>query len=208
MKTFAAALLKSDNNENSFNTNKWTVILENFIEFAEYYSNENNEAKQEDRYKSIYKYNDDENYEHDITLISNINTTNNSKYVEYQSHNSILTKNLNEGQNEIISIYNYYFNEETVYKIQTKVSNIVLITEIGRTGKSYNVIHRLLQIGNQNKTQNGINIEINSIQTIANKNPNSVDIDGSNIATLFYLRIEKITNESDKYLVLLIQISQ
>ena len=36
MKSFAAVLLNADNNENSFDTNNWTVIQENFVEFSKY----------------------------------------------------------------------------------------------------------------------------------------------------------------------------
>ena len=70
------------------------------------------------------------------------------------------------------------------------------------------MIHRLLQIRNQNKTQNGIDTEVNSVWTIANNNLNAADIDGSTIASLLHLRIQKKTNESDDSIVLLSKISQ
>ena len=124
-------------------------------------------------------------------MISNVSTTNDSKNVEYQCHNATVTSNLNQGQSKIISIYYNYLTEETVqHKTRVKVPNIVLLTGKGGTGKSY-VIHRLLQIGNQNKTQNGIDTEVNSVWTIANNNLNAADIDGSTIASLLHLRIQK-----------------
>ena len=208
MKSFAVALLKADNNENSFNTNNWTVVLENFVQFAEYLGDSEDEANWEDEYESIYKCNDNDNYENDITLISNVSTTNDSENVEHQYHNATVTSNLNQGQSEIISIYHNYLKEETVqHETRVKVQNIVLLTGKGGTGKSY-VIHRLLQIGNQNKTQNGIDTEVNSVWTIANNNLNAADIDGSTIASLLHLRIQKKTNESDDSIVLLSKISQ
>ena len=104
-----------------------------------------------DRYESIYKCNNNDNYENNITFISNINTTNNSKNVEYQHNNATVTSNLNQSQIKIISIYHDYLTEETVqHKIQVKFLNIVLLIWKGGTGKIY-VIHRLLQIRNQNK---------------------------------------------------------
>ena len=108
----------------------------------------------------------------------------------------------------IISIYYDYLTEERVKNdIFAKVPNVVLLTGKGGTGKSY-VIHRLLQIGNQNKTQNGIDTEVNSVWTTANNNLNAADIDGSTIASLLHLWIQKKTNESDDSIVLLSKISQ
>ena len=44
---------------------------------------------------------------------------------------------------------------------------------------------------NQNKKQNVIHTEVNSVWTIANNNLNAADIDGSTIASLLHLRIQK-----------------
>ena len=102
-----------------------------------------------------------------------------------------MTRKLNEGKNEIISICYYYLTEEIVqYKIQEKVPNIVLLTVNSRTSKIY-IIHILLQIGYQNKTQNEMNTEINSVWIIAINNLNAVDIDRSTIASLLRLKVQK-----------------
>ena len=53
------------------------------------------------------------------------------------------------------------------------------------------MIHRLLQIGNQNKIQNGIDTKVNSIWKIVNNNLNASDIDRSTITSLLYLQSQK-----------------
>ena len=114
---------------------------------------------------------------------------------------------LNLGQKEIISIYYDYLIEEIVREnIRAKVPNIVLLTGKGGTGKSY-VIHRLLQIGNQNYIQNECNDNVKSVWTIANNNLNAVDIDGITIASLLHQRIEKKQDESNDSIVLVKKIS-
>ena len=72
-----------------------------------------------------------------------------------------------------------------------------MFTGKGGTGKSY-VIHRLLQIGNQNYIQNEYN-NVKSVWKIANNNLNAVDIDRIAIASLLHQIIEKKQDESNVY---------
>ena len=95
---------------------------------------------------------------------------------------------LNKGQSEIISLYHDYLCQEKVDDdIQSLIPDIVLLTGKGGTGKSY-VIHKLLEIGNQNKA-------VNCVWIIANNNLNAADINGFTIASLL---CQKFTNITDK----------
>ena len=87
------------------------------------------------------------------------------------------------------------------HDIRAKVPNVVLLTGKGGTGKRY-IIHRLLQIVNQNYIQKGGNNNVKYIWIIANNNLNAVDIDGYTIASLLYQRIGNKSNQSDDSKVL------
>ena len=121
---------------------------------------------------------------------------------QYKTNEEAYSMDLNLGQKEIISIYYDYLTEERVKNdIHAKVPNIVFLTGKCGTSKSY-VIHRLLQIGNQNYIQNRGNNNVKYVWTIANNNLNAVDIDGITIASLLHQRIEKKSDESNNSIVL------
>ena len=107
---------------------------------------------------------------------------------KYQEEKTIDMSCLNKGQSEIISLYHDYLSEEKVdEKVQSLIPDIVLLTGKGGTGKSY-VIHKLLEIGNQNKA-------VNCVWTMANNNLNVANIDGCTIASLL---CQRFTNTTDK----------
>ena len=145
MKSFAATILKTDISSNGLISNNFTVTQETFKQICTHLGDGKEDETWEYNYQNFYGSENIENYtvnndlKEDTTIIN-----------QYKPDEETYSKDLNLGQKEIISIYYDYLTEDRVKNdIYTKVPNIVLLTGKGGTGKSY-VIHRLLQIGNQN----------------------------------------------------------
>ena len=181
MKSFAATILKTDISSNGLISNNWIVTPENFKQICSHLGGGKNEATWEYNYQKFYENENIENYTVNNDLKEDTTIMN-----QYKRDKEAYSMDLNLGQKEIISIYYDYLTEERVKNdIHAKVPNVVLLTGKGGTGKSY-VIHRLLQIGNQNYIQNGGNNNVKNILKIANNNLNTVVIDEYTITSFLH----------------------
>ena len=192
-KSFAASLLKTDKNDNEISIYNWTVLEKNFKPFIDCLKI-NHEADYDNKCRRLFQNNEINYDSSNSDLISEgkdivLDCDNMNR--QYQKDIAIDMSCLNKGQAEIISIYHdYLYQEKLNSHIESLVPDIVLLTGKGGTGKSY-VIHKLLEIGNQNKA-------VNCIWTMANNNLNAADINGCTIASLLCQRfISKTEKDSD-----------
>ena len=190
-KSFAASLLKTDENNNDLMSYKWTVLEKTFHRCQSNIADSDHEADYDNMCRRLFQDNnidDDSSISNSISEGEDIVINYDNMNTKYQEEKTIDTSCLNKGQSEIISLYHDYLSEEKVdEKIQSLIPDIVLLTGKGGTGKSY-VIHKLLEIGNQNKA-------VNCVWTMANNNLNAADIDGCTIASLL---CQRFTNTTDK----------